>query len=231
MTKKELFEVLNEICRAFVDNTGGMLYDLVDYADSGVQYEFDETGVKVLKQDFRGEYELWLNISDDFEDEFRERYGEDFDLKTSGYTEEKMHRYSYEALKKYIDNRDDVYIEDGGDEYGGMYGFNIVYIADKHPYQTVYNEVMDEYGDELKALCGDALFVDELDVYTCKRLNEICDDIFDMYERDAGWSRSDVCKTSESEWWRESYRPAFNNSLDIRDWMAIYKKAWSECVE
>ena len=94
MTKKELFEVLNEICRAFVDNTGGMLYDLVDYADSGVQYEFDETGAKVLKQDFRGEYELWLNISDDFEDEFRERYGKNFDLKTSGYTEEKMHRYS-----------------------------------------------------------------------------------------------------------------------------------------
>ena len=55
-----------------------------------------------------------------------------------------------------------------------MYGFNIVYIADRYPYQTAYNEVMDEYGDELKALCGDALFVDELDVYTCKRLNEIC---------------------------------------------------------
>lgn len=221
MRKKDLFEVLEVVCSAFVDNTGGMLYDLVDDADSGVQYEFDKRGAKVLKQDFRDEYDLWLNIIDDVEDELSWRYGDKFDLKTIGYTQDEIYEYSYEALKKCIDERDYVYIEDGGDLYGGMYGFNIVYIADKYPYSTTYNEVMDEYGDELKALCGDAFFVDELDVDTCKRLNEICEDIFDMYESNAGWCRSEVCI-------EELYRPTFNDNLDIRDWMPIYKRAWSE---
>ena len=221
MRKKDLFEVLEVVCSAFVDNTGGMLYDLVDDADSGVQYEFDERGTKVLKQDFNGENDLWINIIDDVKDELFWRYGDNFDLKAIGYTQDEIYKYSYEALKKCIDERDYVYIEDGGDLWGGMYGFNIVYIADKYPYSTTYNEVMDIYGDELKALCGDAFFVDELDVDTCKRLNEICEDIFDMYESGAGWGRSEVCI---SEW----HRPTFNDNLDIRDWMPIYKRAWSE---
>lgn len=86
--------------------------------------------------------------------------------------------------------------------------------------KEVYRLVMGKYGDELTALCGDALFVDELDADTCKRLNEICDEIFDVYENELGWKRSEVCLA----YWR----PDFNDNLEIRDYMAIYKKTWSE---
>ncbi|MBR5897961.1 MAG: hypothetical protein IKZ14_00655 [Muribaculaceae bacterium] len=95
-------------------------------------------------------------------------------------------------------------------------------VSDEELYtpKEVYRMVMGEYGDELKALCGDAHFVDELDADTCKRLNEICDEIFDIYKSELGCKRSDV-------WWAY-WRPDFNDSLEIRDYMTIYKKAWSE---
>lgn len=86
--------------------------------------------------------------------------------------------------------------------------------------KEVYRMVAGEYGDELKTLCGDARFVDQLDTGTCKRLNQICDEIFDIYKSELGWQRSEVC----SAYWL----PTFNDNLDIRDYLAIYIKAWSE---
>ena len=79
--------------------------------------------------------------------------------------------------------------------------------------KEVYRLVMGKYGDELKALCGDAFFVDKLDADTRKRLNDICDEIFDIYESELGWNRIDVC----SVYWLST----FDDSLDIRDWKLI----------